>query len=443
MPTRPPSPSPSAVARLRDGHVRGAFFPVVLPAPARAFFSFLLPALLLAFFSALQGISPPGLLAQEPANHSPFMTSDHDFEASFSYPGLVLKPGDPADLEIMLANKGLSGDAFRVETTGLPPGWTAEIRRFNTVMTALYLPSEETASLTLAALPPGGSATLPPGEHEFRVTVTSVAGGKTVECAMRLAVAETRAARDALTVGTSYPEIAGPSDAKFAFSLDVANNGAADALVNLFAEAPRGWEYFFKPGYEDKQITSLHVPRGQSRSVTLDVTPAYQAEAGQYELTVKAEQPDGSAERRLLITLNGTYQLEAEPAGGLLSLSASADEPSTLTLLVANPGSAPQREVTFLAVKPDGWTVVFNPEVIAELPPRSDPVQVDMTVTPSPDALVGDYGLGLNVRGERAQKSLDFRVTVKAGTAWSFIGALLLIVAVGGLMLASLRLGRR
>jgi uncharacterized membrane protein len=115
----------------------------------------------------------------------------------------------------------------------------------------------------------------------------------------------------------------------------------------------------------------------------------------------------------------------------------------TITLFVINDGSATQREVNFLAVKPDNWEVSFEPESIQNLQPRSTPVQVDMTVIPAANALVGDYGLGISIQGEKSQSALDFRISVKAGSAWTWLGAIFIVFAVAGLAFAFLRLGRR
>ncbi|MDR1677413.1 MAG: hypothetical protein LBS44_03375, partial [Deltaproteobacteria bacterium] len=384
------------------------------------------------------------LWAQATLNHASFFTKEYDFEASFTYPGLILSPDDSAELEVFLANRGLHGDTFKIEVIETPEGWTTELRRFNTVLTGIYLSGDETATLTLAVTPPQDKGEiLPEGHFKFKLKVTSLKGQKTIDSDMVVSVVASKLSREALTISTSYPEIGGPSDGKFAFSLDIKNNSPDDALINLLAEPPQGWEYSFKPGYEDKQISSIHVPKGQNRSVTLDLTPAYQAEVGSYNIKVKAEQPHGSTETELTVNLTGTYKIRAVSANDLLSTSTEVGQSVTVTLFVVNEGSAPQREVTLLAVKPDNWEVVFKPESLPNLPPRSNPVQVDMTITPAANALVGDYGLGLSIQGEKAQSALDFRVSVKAGSAWTWLGAILIVAAVAGLSLAFLRLGRR
>jgi uncharacterized membrane protein len=368
------------------------------------------------------------------------------FEAAFTYPGETIDPESDASLDITVRNTGLKGDTFMIEVTEAPEGWTHEISRFSTVLSGIFLPGEENATLTLAAFPPGekdDDEPLPEGEYPFAIKVTSQRTGNSVECSTTLKVASRKTSSEVLSLSTSYPEIGGPSDGRFAFSLEIKNSGPDEAKVNLSAEVPQGWEFSFKPGYEDKQISSIQVPRGQTRSVTLDLTPAYQSDAGTYPVKVVAETPLGTAETSLTVNLTGTYRIRAGTMNDLLSTATEVGVPVKLSLYVINEGSASQREVTFLAVKPDNWDVTFSPETLQDLPPRSRPIPVEMTITPSASALVGDYGVGLSVEGEKTQTALDFRVTVKAGSAWAWIGGAIIILAVGALAYTFRRLGRR
>jgi uncharacterized membrane protein len=47
------------------------------------------------------------------------------------------------------------------------------------------------------------------------------------------------------------------------------------------------------------------------------------------------------------------------------------------------------------------------------------------------------------VEGEKAKKNLEFRVTVKASTAWGLIGVIIILVVVAGLLTTFFRFGRR
>jgi uncharacterized membrane protein len=95
-----------------------------------------------------------------------------------------------------------------------------------------------------------------------------------------------------------------------------------------------------------------------------------------------------------------------------------------------------------MSYKPENWEVKFNPETIDALEP-DDLKQVEVTFTPYKEALVGDYSVGVDVKGEKATKSIEFRVTVKASTAWGWIGIGIIVVVIAGLIGLFLWLGRR
>jgi hypothetical protein len=113
------------------------------------------------------------LWAQATLNHASFFTKEYDFEASFTYPGLILSPDDSAELEVFLANRGLHGDTFKIEVIETPEGWTTELRRFNTVLTGIYLSGDETTTLTLAVTPPEEQGEILP-EGDFRTVIKKI-----------------------------------------------------------------------------------------------------------------------------------------------------------------------------------------------------------------------------------------------------------------------------
>jgi uncharacterized membrane protein len=86
--------------------------------------------------------------------------------------------------------------------------------------------------------------------------------------------------------------------------------------------------------------------------------------------------------------------------------------------------------------------VEFNPEKIDGIEP-GDLKQVEMTITPYEDALVGDYSVSVNVEGEKATKNLEFRTTVKASAAWGWVGIGIIVLVIAGLFGIFRWLGRR
>jgi uncharacterized membrane protein len=143
-----------------------------------------------------------------------------------------------------------------------------------------------------------------------------------------------------------------------------------------------------------------------------------------------------------MVVLTGIYKLDAGTPTGILSLEAIAGKTANFSIFVKNTGSAVNRNVTFSSFKPENWEVKFNPEKIEALEPNALK-QVEVTVKPAAQALVGDYSVGVMVNGEKSDKTIEMRVTVKASTAWGWIGIGIIILVIVGLSGLFIWLGRR
>ena len=84
----------------------------------------------------------------------------------------------------------------------------------------------------------------------------------------------------------------------------------------------------------------------------------------------------------------------------------------------------------------------FKPEKIEALEP-GDLKQIEVTVKPGQQALVGDYSVGLLINGEKSDKTIEMRVTVRASTAWGWIGIGIILLVIAGLSALFIWFGRR
>jgi uncharacterized membrane protein len=109
---------------------------------------------------------------------------------------------------------------------------------------------------------------------------------------------------------------------------------------------------------------------------------------------------------------------------------------------VKNTGSAVNRNITFSSFKPENWEVTFNPEKIDALEPNAHK-QIEVMVKPGAQALVGDYSVGVLVNGEKTDKTIEMRVTVKASAKWGWIAVFIIIFVIAGLSVLFIWLGRR
>jgi uncharacterized membrane protein len=245
-----------------------------------------------------------------------------------------------------------------------------------------------------------------------------------------------------INVTTSYPVLQGPTDSEFEFSLEVENESDKDTIFNLSFQGPKDWDIRFKPAYEEKYISSLRIKADQSQTMAVEVKPNPWAEPGNYPFVVKVSSPEAKTQVKLAVVLTGTHKLEAGTADGLLSLNAYQGKAANLSFYVKNSGSAMQNSVRFISFKPENWKVDFKPENLEGLEPEALK-QVEVTITPADQALVGDYSVSLRVEGEKAHKDMEMRVTVRASTAWGWIGIGIIVLVIIGLVVLFIRLGRR
>jgi uncharacterized membrane protein len=236
--------------------------------------------------------------------------------------------------------------------------------------------------------------------------------------------------------------IRGPSDAIFEFSVEVESRLDKEAVFDLFAQGPKGWDINFKPAYETKFISSIRLRASQNQSIAVQVKPAPNSPAGEYPLTVRVASGDAKGEANLQVILTGTYDLEVGTPTGLLSLDARQGQPANVSFYVKNSGTAANSTIKFMSFKPENWKVEFKPEKIDQIEPNGLK-QVEMIVTPYEEALVGDYSIGVKIDGEKASKTLEFRIGVKASTAWGGIGIGIIIAVIAGLLGLFRKLGRR
>ncbi len=381
-------------------------------------------------------VLPSAILAQEEKKD---LRPQRGIAVFPEYSGVTVPKGEAVRMDLILENKGRTDETIDVKISTIPKGWKATLKGASYVVSGLYVPNGKTKSLALALEP---DKNVGPGTYTFQFDARTADGKFTSSNKLDVTVQERTAGMEDIQITTSYPVLRGQTDAKFEFSLDINNKSDLDRTFNLAAVGPEKWEINFKPSYEQKQISSLRIKGGTSQSVAVEVTPAKDASPGEYPILVRVTSGERKAEARLKVVLTGIYKLDAGTPSGILSLEATPGKPSNFSLFVRNTGSAVNRNVTFSSFKPENWDVTFKPEKIDSLAPDALK-QVEVTVKPAAKALVGDYSVGVMVNGEKSDKTVEMRVTVKASTAWGWIGIGIIIFVIAGLSALFVFLGRR
>ena len=357
------------------------------------------------------------------------------------YTGVVIDEGEGVSIDIFVKNGGRRDESVDLSVTEIPKGWKAWIKTYSYGVTGVHVGSDESRTLTFRAEP---GKDVGPGKYLFKfIGETTDHKFKSVNpIIIEVKSKEKEKKSKGVNITASYPVLRGPTDAKFEFSIEVENKLDKDAVFSLTAKAPENWDVNFKPAYEDKFISSVRLKSDQSQSVAVEVKPFPLAEPGKYPITVKVSSPDAEGETNLSVILTGTYKMEAGTSDGLLSLNAQKGKTANISIYVKNSGSAPLEHIHFLSFKPENWKVTFKPERIERLAP-DELKQIEVTVKPSDQALVGDYSVTLNIDAGKVSKNLELRVTVKASTAWGWIGIGIIVFVLLGLVILFIILGRR
>ena len=381
-------------------------------------------------------ILPSYLLAQEERKD---LRPERGIAVYPEFSGVIVSKGEAVRMDVVLDNKGRTDETIDVKIATVPKGWKAQLKGASYLITGMYVTNGKTKNLALNLEP---DKTIGIGTYVFQFDAQTADGKFTSTHKLTVNVQERVTGADDIQITTSYPVLRGQTDAKFEFSIEVTNKSESDRTLNLAAMGPEKWEINFKPAYEAKQISSLRIKGAQNQTVAVEVTPPKDAMSGEYPIVVRISSGDKKAEVKLMVILSGIYKLDAGTPTGILSLEATPGKTANLSLFVKNTGSAINRNVNFSSFKPENWEVTFKPEKIDALDPNALK-QVEVAIKPAQQALVGDYSVGVMVNGEKSDKTIEFRVTVKASTAWGWIGIGIIIFVIAGLSALFIWLGRR
>jgi uncharacterized membrane protein len=381
-------------------------------------------------------IVPSFLLAQEEKKD---LRPERGIAVFTEYSAVTVSKGEVVRMDLTLENKGRADETIDVKILTVPKGWKATLKGGSYLISGMFVSNGKSRNLALNLEP---DKTVGPGTYVFQFDAQTEDGKFTSSHKLTVNVQERTTGADDIQITTSYPVLRGQTDAKFEFSIEVMNKSESDRTLNLSAFGPEKWEINFKPAYETKQISSLRIKGAQNQTVAVEVTPTREAVAGEYPILVRISSGDKKAETKLTVILTGIYKLDAGTPTGILSLEAMGGKTANLSIFVKNTGSAVNRNISFSSFKPENWEVNFKPEKIEALEPGGLK-QVEVTIKPAQQALVGDYSVGLMADGEKASKTIEMRVTVRASTAWGWIGIGIIIFVIAGLSALFFWLGRR
>jgi len=360
------------------------------------------------------------------------------FWLTTSWPEMTLKPGENHSISLSLRNQNLPPQRAALAVTGVPEGWEWALKGGGREVTAAIVSPDSTERLTLEITPPKDAET----DKSYPIEVRARTSEGTVSLPLLIRLSEVEKVASGLSVEPELPALRGSARSTFSFKIRVKNEGEDDGLFNLAAKVPNGFHVRFKKGYGSEEITSIPINAGSTETVTMEVIPSRSVSAGQYEagFEISGEGLTGTADLKLDVT--GEPQVAIVGPQERLSGEAVAGKETTFTFTLVNTGTAPATDIEMTATQPTGWNVEFEPKEVAQIAPNST-AQVNVKITPSEQAITGDYMVNIRAANNDISQDVQFRVTVKTSTMWGAAG--LGIIAIAALVLggAVMRYGRR
>lgn len=360
------------------------------------------------------------------------------FWLTTSWPEMTIKPGETQSVSLSLRNEKLPPQRATIEVSGVPEGWAWSLKGGGREVTAAIVSPDSTERLTLELTPPEDAST--DGEHAIEVRARTAAETVTLPLVVRLS--ETEEVASGLSLEPELPALRGTARSTFSFKIKVKNEGAEDGLFNLTASVPAGFQTRFKKGYGSEEITGLPIAAGATETVTMEVIPSRGVAAGRYEAGFEVSGEGLSGTTQLSLDVTGEPQVAIVGPQERLSGEAVAGRESSFTFTLVNTGTASATDLELSATPPSGWTVEFEPKDVAQIAPNSTG-EVNVKITPSEQAIAGDYMVSVRASNDTVSESVQFRVTVRTSTMWGAAG--LGVIAVAALVLggAVMRYGRR
>lgn len=351
------------------------------------------------------------------------------------FPSIVTNSEELITFDISVRNYDLAPQRVDLEVLTKPRDWNHVFVGGGGVVQAVFVETDSAAQCQLWLDAPKD---IQAGTYDVLIRAV----GKGISFTLPLSITLGKDLPERLSIESDLPSVKGTPRTGFTFKLMVRNTSAREVMVNLNSEAPKGFQVAFKKRFGTEEIAAIPVGAGAEKDLEVDINPPQGVSEGVYKVLVSAQTETAYAETELSIEIEGQPELVIMGTEGRLSGNAVAGRKETFTITLSNEGTAPARDLNFLANAPRNWEVIFKPEKL-QLLPAGESVTITTTITPSTEAITGDYNVSLRAAGDMISAAEDFRITVRTSALWGVVALLIIAAALVVIVLAVMRFGRR
>lgn len=370
------------------------------------------------------------------------------FDLILPFKDLTVGQGQEVTMDADVVNRTRNPVEVSLALEGVPKGWDVNFNsRYpsypirSVMVQGSDQSSNKTTTVEFKAKVPAGAK---PGNYQMKVLAKDTAGKTHYAEVMNFRVTTKKVATGGLKLTSQYPVLTAGAGQTLKFTVDLKNETNKPLTASLTAKPPEGWAVRFKPQYGDQQISSIQLKENATETLSVEIDSPARASAKEYPVTINARAGAFEATTDVKVTLKGIPDLRVATRQDTLNTAITAGTKASVDLFVGNAGTAPVRNLNFLATKkPQKWTVDFKPDKIDVVNP-GEVREIKAEILAPARTIAGDYMLTFTPNSPNASaKAVDFRVTVTTPSLWNWVGFGIVGLVVIGLAAVFFRLGRR
>ncbi len=351
-----------------------------------------------------------------------------------TYPVAQAQPGSTVVFDLTVRNV-LSERLTGTISLGLPAGWTGSVVKSDgSVLYGVSLGSSESVNIKAKINVPLDAA---PGSYE----VTILFKTKDFDSTFPLTVIVVKGS-PRLRLRTDTPYVDAYAGGAATYPIEVENTGDSDGVVSIsITGLPSGYNWVVKDS-SGSVVSKLYVKAGETRKLNVVVSIPPLAEPDVLSIVLEAS-ANGSFDRlNLGLGILGWYSVAYMTQN--FYCETTAGETIVFQVEVKNTGYSSLSNLKLdVSDAPSGFNIKVDPSLVSLLKPQEN-VVFSLTITSDADISAGDYYATLSLKADQSQAATrSLHIYVKQRGEVMLIGALIVIIMVGAMLLIYRRYGRR
>jgi len=346
------------------------------------------------------------------------------------YTSVDVSPGSEVSYSIDVINHGTQTCNAALAITNVPKNWHYTLTASGMRVKKLAVQASKRKTLNLKMSVP---YEVGKGYYTFYVKAGS-------DARLPLTIHVTSAGTNETEFTCDQKNMEGTGATDFTFTAVLKNKSPRQQQYALMATPPKGWSVKIKPNY--KQATSTEIDANGTKTVSYVVTAPRNVKAGTFKIPVKAISGNTTVENEFEVVITGTYAMDFNTSSDLLSASTVAGQAKKIELVIKNTGTLPLKNIKLTSSKPKGWELNFDKSEIESLD-SGDHTIVNASIKAAKKSIPGDYVSRITAKTDELNETLSFRIMVKTPLLIGWLGILIIIFVVVGVVMLMRKYGRR